>query len=257
MKTFTLAICGGWGIRLQMLGAARLFAQMHGRKLRIVWDNDFPCSWGAFTDEPPGDMLLPNVDWRRQTESNPTLRRWHYGQEAWTHELGASDIPDLAFAAAWPPEGLMFSRTAVIDAVRPTVACGSAARVADVPVLPPGVVGVHVRKTRPTDTTPVPEYPIEWYIETMRATNADTFLLCTDAPEVRSIFKAEFKGRIRSTYFTTGRDTELGLLGDLAECLALARCPTIIGSVSSFTHFAALYGRSNLILQETPDVPWW
>lgn len=243
-----------------MLGGARVFAALHDRRLRVHWNREFACPWSMFTTAETID-LIEDVEWNEMVTACPGLEVWKYGHEAWTHELGASEVPDLALSACWVPQALGILPDAAVDAVRSTVAQSAAETIADRVALPPGSVGVHVRRT---DFQPaILHSPLELFISTLKEFPRGTsFLVCSDdVAEVESLKQQGFN--VMLSGLAVGRSSAVTLLNDLAEMLLLSRCSTILGSYgSSFSRFASLYGSVPLRVVSkrsvsVEDCPWW
>jgi len=213
------------------------------------------CPWSTFTTETID--LIEDDEWKGMSSPNAV----RCGQEVWTHELGASEVSDLALSACWAPSALGISPDAAVDAVRLTVARSAARIIADRVALPPGTVGVHVRRT---DFKPaILHSPSDLFVDALREFPQGTsFLVCSDDAAEVKLLKQQGLNVVVSG-LSTGRNSATTLLNDLAEMLLLSRCSMILGSYgSSFGRFAALYGGTPLrIISRRPvsveDCSWW
>jgi hypothetical protein len=99
------------------------------------------------------------------------------------------------------------------------------------PVVEPNTIGVHLRRD------------LEPMIELMKTYTDAHFIVATDLSSVRTAMKNKFGPRVTFHATSLTRMTQQGMLGALADFVALSKCTEIIeNSKSSFSEMAALYG---------------
>ena len=107
-------------------------------------------------------------------------------------------------------------------------------------------LGVHIR--RGDNEKSIQGSPLEAFIQRMDTEDA-FFVVASDDDTIRMFLKRRFPGRVWFPARLLERGSEEGMKEAVIDFFSLARCPRILGSVSSsFSELAALYGNSTLEL---------
>lgn len=236
-RTFVLRPLGGWGARFAMIGAAHVFAQKHGRTLRLWWSaQEYTRYWPAWNDvfATPANLVSAAEMHTLQLPDRDVL-------DAWTDAQGASDVPLLAAHTAWYPRGTLPKEVAFAAFAKTFTFRADVRAAAYADRLPPGTIGVHVRRTDHKAATRISS--LEHFIAAMHLLGRERpYFVCSDDATVTAALLAQFPNAFTSKLSCT-RDTLPGILHGLVTMLTLSRCQLIIGSArSSFSHFSAIYG---------------